>query len=125
MTETRVAILNAGSASINGDIYPRDVIERAINLWNGQTMAVIHGDRRACERGPQITDAIGVASHIRFDEETQQVLADVKFKIDPERLKDCQFEPDGVIVRDGSNITDFKMTALVIAPGAPEDHDDY
>jgi hypothetical protein len=119
--EARVAILAVDKPNLNGDIYPRDVVERTINLWNGQTMAIVHADMRPCINDPpRLADAVGVASHIRLDPATNQVIADVKFKL-PESLKDgFVFTPVGNMTVEDNVVTDFEMTALVISPDSPE-----
>lgn len=125
MYTSRVAILVADAPNLNGDIYPRDVVERAINLWDGQMLAIVHADYRPCVHDPpRLADAVGVASHIHLDEFTNQVIADVKFKLTPEMLTGCTFEPEGEIICVGTDATDFKMTGLVIAPGKPENDND-
>jgi hypothetical protein len=120
--EARVAILAIDKVTLNGDIYPRDVVERAINLWNGQTMAIVHADMRpSINDPPSLADAVGVASHIRIDPDTNQVITNVKFKVPPTLSDGFVFTPVGNVSTDADGtVLDFEMTALVISPSSPE-----
>ena len=118
--EARVQILPIDKPTANDRVYPRSVVEEAIRRLNGRSLAVTHVNAFLKKEGvPTVADSLGVASDLVIDEATQHVIAHVRiepmppeFEGKPYVIRSAGF---GTIGEDGKTITDFTMSAVVIA----------
>jgi hypothetical protein len=114
--EARVQVLPLDQPTANGRIYPRGVVEAALEKLNGRTLAVIHVNTFLQNAGvPPVGDSLGVASGLAIDEDTQHVIANVNIVTIPDDLL------NGYVLRsagfgelDGNTVTEFTITHVVI-----------
>jgi hypothetical protein len=116
--EARVQVLPLDQPTANGRIYPRGVVEAALERLNGQSVAVIHVNSFLQNEGvPPVGDSLGVASGLAIDEDTQHVIANVVItRIPDDLLGGYVLRSAGFGELDGNTVTDFTITGVVIGP---------
>jgi hypothetical protein len=113
MDELSMPILMVGGPNQNGRVYPRDVINKAIEKLDGRPLNVVAYDddyQMAFKVLP-----LGQASNIRIDDLINQVVADIKFDRMPKSvLPALSYGVMGTGVVNNGTVSDFTMTGVGI-----------
>jgi hypothetical protein len=114
--EARVQILPLDTPTANGRIYPRGVVEAALQKLNGATLAVTHVNSFLKNEGvPKVSDSLGQANNLAIDDATNMLMANVRIdQVPPDLEGGYVIRSAGFGTLEGNVVTEFTMSAVII-----------
>lgn len=118
MTNATVQILPLDTVSVNGRIYPRPVVEKALANFKRDSILVVHQHAFLSTNGaPTENEALGAGTNLRIDDTTNMVLADVRIDKVPDEFLDgyvLTMAGHGIVL-GGGEVSDYTITSIIMS----------
>jgi hypothetical protein len=112
--EAKVQILPVDRPTLNGNYYPRSVVEKALKSMGTLPVGVIPVKAFLSNDGcPKVSDLLGVAKNLRLDEDTNMVIADVRIDRNPPHPYTMASAGFGTV--QNGTVVDFTFTGVVVS----------